>query len=57
MLKNILNLGTVLNKTDQQSINGGEAIWCGWCLCLSGELIYVCDPFGQNMACVSACNL
>jgi hypothetical protein len=23
MLKNILNLGTTLNKTEQQSINGG----------------------------------
>jgi hypothetical protein len=28
MLKNISNLGSVLNKTEQQSINGGVGKYC-----------------------------
>ncbi|WP_165872289.1 hypothetical protein [Tenacibaculum sp. M341] len=33
MLKNISNLGTILNKEDQKSINGGRWTQCGsrWC--------------------------
>ena len=35
MLKNISNLGTALNKKEQQAINGGKATQCNlnflWC--------------------------
>ncbi len=49
MKKTILNLGKTLNKTEQQSINGGFGIYCGPEICdnlPSGEspvdLVYVC---------------
>ncbi|CAL2101496.1 conserved protein of unknown function [Tenacibaculum sp. 190130A14a] len=32
MLKNILNLGNSLNKTDQQNIQGGSPLICSVCL-------------------------
>ncbi|WP_272148866.1 hypothetical protein [Tenacibaculum aiptasiae] len=40
MLKNISNLGTILNKTEQRSINGGELGICD--VCKSNEL--PCTP-------------
>ena len=42
MLKNISNLGSLLNKSEQQSINGGEGSCpSGYCLNLSGGCTHI----------------
>ncbi|QHI34876.1 hypothetical protein IMCC3317_02210 [Kordia antarctica] len=54
MLKNISNLGSVLNKSEQKSINGGKAkctlnyLWCPpGCVCYVDQvncvLVQKCD--------------
>jgi hypothetical protein len=47
MLKNISNLGSVLNKSEQKSINGGEGNCpSGYCRNLSGGCTHLASaPF------------
>jgi hypothetical protein len=49
MLKSISNLGTVLNKTEQRSINGGYACFIYTfndlveCMAHGGEIVYCAE--------------
>ncbi|MFY0630213.1 MAG: hypothetical protein JXR05_07515 [Flavobacteriaceae bacterium] len=56
MKKSILNIGKALDKAEQKEVNGGKAIWCGYCNCgpLTG-LVYGCGS-GPIAACPDICN-
>ena len=57
MLKNILNLegAQELSNNEQKDIVAGKPIWCGYCNCGNGELVYVCGG-NSSYACFLACN-
>jgi hypothetical protein len=56
MLKKILKLeGTQkLNVNEQKLINGGAPVWCGYCTCSVGIVVYGCGNT-KSQACTSAC--
>ena len=45
MLKNILKLegAQKLNTSEQKQISGGRPVWCGYCTCYNGSLVYGCS--------------
>ena len=55
MKKSILNIGKQLDKTEQKKINGGKPIWCGYCNCGIGGLVFGCGS-GPMSACPEICS-
>ncbi|HKX86109.1 MAG TPA: hypothetical protein VJL37_05520 [Flavobacterium sp.] len=56
MLKNILNLDGAqqLSGKAQKEINGGNPVWCGYCICDDGSRVHACGNAANT--CLVACN-
>ena len=55
MLKNILKLDGAqqLSKKEQKEINGSAPVWCGYCQCGGGIIVYACG--NGTTVCPNAC--